>query len=638
MKNKLISIIFLIAMLILLQPAYPGNADNTAGDYVGGNIFHKGDLSFSLDKETYGAGDVLKAEINAANLEEFPVPDAYIVIEIVSGDKKHVYPSMQSDLDNVLYEEIIRNITLAPLSQKTVQFSYKIPSDIKTGNYRFEAYLLTPRTPLVGIPHIFLSPEYQNFFVTGTGTFPRAHISRTSTVFASVAGPVGAGVNKSGYVTGTVSIQSDSLASLKEAKLKVTVCEWDDTSCMGGDVFYATEYPVPEIAAKASVEIAVKFSAPKNPEAYSIRLELTDSEMRTLSLYRNRIIVYGETARIRKMAIDSSYYKKGQEGNITLLIGASPDHYNYPHVKNAVVSISLKDNEGIAFSNKTTIPDISIDTGGGLLIRAFAFTAERDLDEYALCAKIESDEGTVYDEYCYNMHRDRAGSTGKKIVAEWAYNYDYGILDVNICSEDISGAPASSGASAFLLSYDEENLLGQEENKSLNPCQRISYKVPIGTYMLRINDLENGRQTNQKVRITAREKAVAQGAIKAICGDGKCEIGEESGKCCIDCGCPSGRNCAGGICIKEPALETCGNGVCGASENPGNCCIDCDCPFGKTCNGDACATDKETGSYSKDGIIYYAGIGLITFGVLLFLVRKKPGKKQAYEKNKTGGL
>ena len=637
MKNKSIYLFFMLSMILLMQPAYPETADNAADDYFGGNIFYKGDIYFSLDKETYSAGDELKAEINAANLEDFPVADAYIVIEIVSGDKKHVYPSMQSEVDNVLYEEIIPNITLGPLSQKTVQFSYKIPSDIKTGNYRFEVYFLTPRTPIVGIPHIFLSPKYQSFLVKGTGTFPEAHISRTSSVFASTPGPVGVGVNKSSYVSGTVLIQSDSDASMKAAKLKVTVCEWDDTACIGGNVFYATEYPVPEIAAQGAAKIDVKFSAPKRPEAYSIRLELVDSTGRTVSLYRSRIIVYGETGRIRKMAIDSAYYKKGQEGNITLLIGASPDHYNYPRVKNAVVSVSLKDLEGVAFSTKTTIPDLSIDTSGGLLVRAFSFTAERELNGYTLCAKIESEAGTVYDEYCYIIHKDQAAPSEQRIAAEWVYNYDYGILDVKMCSEDILGAPASSSASAILLSYDEENLLGREENKSLTPCQRISFKVPIGTYMLRIDDLANRRQTSHKVQITAREKTVSQGNVKAVCGDNKCEIGEEAGKCCVDCGCPSGRNCTKGVCIKEPSAETCGNGFCRALENSGNCCIDCDCPFGKICNGDGCVTNKETGSYSKDNTMAYVGLGLIVFGVFLFLIRKKSGKKQINEKSKMKG-
>ena len=627
MKNRSISLISIISIIVLMQSAYPETADNAADDYFGGNIFYKGDISFSLDKETYSAGDELKAEINAANMEEFPVADAYIVVEIVSGDKKHVYPSMQSDVDNVFFEEILRNITLGPLSEKTVQFSYTIPSDIKTGNYRFEVYFLTPRTPIVGMPHIFLSPKYRSFLITGTGSFPGAHISRTASVLASVPGPVGVGVNKSSYVAGAILIQSDSDSPMNGTKLKVTVCEWDDTACLGDDVFYATEYPVPGIASESAVKVDIKFNAPKRPKAYSIRLELVDNTGRTLSLYRSRIIVYGETGRIRKMAIDSAYYRKGQDGNITLLLGASPDHYNYPHVKNAVVSVSLKDLEGVVFSGESTIPDLSIDTSGGLLTQAFNFTAERDLDGYTLCSKIESDAGTVYDEYCYSINQEQGESSEKRIAAEWVYNYDYGILDVKMCSEDVSGTPARTIASALILSYDEENVIATEENISLAPCQRVSFKVPIGTYTLWINDLEYMHQASQKVQIMPQGKAVSPGTVNLVCGDGKCEIGEETGKCCVDCGCPSGRNCTKGVCIKEAKAETCGNGVCGAGENSGNCCVDCDCPFGKICNGDACVTDKEDKSYTKDNNLFYAGLGIIVFGVLLFLIKKKSGKK-----------
>jgi hypothetical protein len=182
----------------------------------------------------------------------------------------------------------------------------------------------------------------------------------------------------------------------------------------------------------------------------------------------------------------------------------------------------------------------------------------------------------------------------------------------------------------------KKNVLGTEENKSLAPCQRVSFKVPIGTYALWITDLENKHQTNQKVQILP-QNAVTPGMVKGLCGDGKCDIGEEAGKCCVDCGCPSGRNCTNGVCVKEPKAETCGNGICRGSENAGNCCIDCDCPFGKICNGNACVTNNETASYSKDNTMTYAGAGLVVLGLLFFVARKKPGKKQTNEKNKLGG-
>jgi len=313
-----------MVMLCNLSLAYGQDSDVFSYDYFGSGIFYKGDISISLDKGVYNAGEEIKAEITAVNMEEFPVVDAYLVIDMVSGDKNTSIPPMQSDADKVFYEATVRNISIGPLSGKTVAFSYRIPGDIKTGNYRFEVYLLTSRTPIVGIPHIFLDPKYKSVFIKGTGSFPGAYISRTKTVFGSVPGPVGVGVNKSSYVNGTVFIQSDSNNTLNGLTLRVTVCEWDDTACAGG-VFFYSEYPVQQITAESPARVDVKFVSPKKPGAYSIRLEVVDGSNRTVSLYRSRIIVQGETGRIRKMAINSSYYKKGQgRGILQFLVGGTP--------------------------------------------------------------------------------------------------------------------------------------------------------------------------------------------------------------------------------------------------------------------------------------------------------------------------
>jgi len=70
----------------------------------------------------------------------------------------------------------------------------------------------------------------------------------------------------------------------------------------------------------------------------------------------------------------------------------------------------------------------------------------------------------------------------------------------------------------------------------------------------------------------------------AVCGDMKCEggLGEDSGNCCIDCGCPEGLHCkitpGGYYCSAE-----CGDGICSLGENHDECCEDCKCPDGESC-------------------------------------------------------
>jgi len=37
---------------------------------------------------------------------------------------------------------------------------------------------------------------------------------------------------------------------------------------------------------------------------------------------------------------------------------------------------------------------------------------------------------------------------------------------------------------------------------------------------------------------------------KPTCGNGKCEAGENSDNCCLDCGCPEGFFCSNNVCIQ----------------------------------------------------------------------------------------
>lgn len=86
------------------------------------------------------------------------------------------------------------------------------------------------------------------------------------------------------------------------------------------------------------------------------------------------------------------------------------------------------------------------------------------------------------------------------------------------------------------------------------------------------------------------------------CGDGKCNGGETTSTCCLDCACPAGQQCNPGVMQCRPATASCGDGRCDASERQVTsfCCADC-CPPGspscpvtfcgaQTCAGRACLT------------------------------------------------
>lgn len=68
-----------------------------------------------------------------------------------------------------------------------------------------------------------------------------------------------------------------------------------------------------------------------------------------------------------------------------------------------------------------------------------------------------------------------------------------------------------------------------------------------------------------------------------VCGDDKCNSGENCYDCPQDCKCGTDEYCSeeSKACVKPQ----CGNGKCEPSENTENCCDDCKCVLlGETCN------------------------------------------------------
>ncbi len=85
-----------------------------------------------------------------------------------------------------------------------------------------------------------------------------------------------------------------------------------------------------------------------------------------------------------------------------------------------------------------------------------------------------------------------------------------------------------------------------------------------------------------------------KGAAPA-CGNGKCEAGETSATCCLDCACSAGMTCLGGACTPP----------CGG--NGQTCCAGGACSPGLRCQSGACRTPPTPGCSCRDvdGDSYY---------------------------------
>jgi hypothetical protein len=505
------------------------------------SVFYSGVVSVGLDKESYAAGEVVRATIKADNLEDFPLVNCSFVVDVVRGGYEHVYPSQLSDADNVVYEAVFGGLDFDGLLEKNVSFAYAIPVDAGGGLYRLEAYFRADRTPVVGIPHIFLSPVYVSFNVSGAGDFPLAHIVRTETVFENVSGPVGAGVYPGSNVKGLVFVKSDSSRPLEGLVLDVVVCEWDDTSCVEAQRVWSQIFNV-SVAANKTVRVEVAFAAPSEPDAYAIRMELKDKDGRTLSLYRNRLIVQGEAARVRKLAVDKPYYSSGDVGSIRLLIGPSPDHYTKPVVRNLKAYVDLRQGAKVVYSGSFVVSELSGEAG--LIYKTFSFTAPQDVRDFTVCSKLESENGTLFDEYCYDVISSHFKVPEAGINASWTFD-SKGKVEVRLCSGDSSKAGVS--VSAVLVAREGGKVAGYLENIALAPCDDVSFDSGGGEYLLVVTDEKTNAQFefNMSVPVIAK----VEGPKEPVCGDAKCENGEDRLSCCADCGCPKGENCANNVCV-----------------------------------------------------------------------------------------
>ena len=442
------------------------------------SIFYNGNIETNL-ANSYNAGDAINTSFKINNAEDFPIINAYIVVEIVQGCEQPTYPSQNSNCDNVFDEIILDEINIGPKSSVEIPFSYTLPSNLKSGGYRIDAFLNTKKTPIVGMPHIFVPGYYHYFTLEGTGDFPYAKISREKTNINNTTGPIGVGFNPNERFNLNIPIDANKSFS---GLLDIKICDWDDTLCE----------PVSEKQEninlnKGENNISIELNSPENPGAYAIRIELKENN-KIISLYRSRIIVFGEAAKIRKLYNDKYYYNN-ENAKISVLVGGSPDHYNNPVVKNTLLKVSLTDKINNKKYEKEYLIDIlSLDS----FFNKQEFEIKVDqLINFEVCAELSSkDTGKIYDNYCYVV--DATKFVGKIHTIELEENFDEKGFNGRVCIKDsITKNPINS--EIFFMITKEKEIVAQG-NEKINECSDLIFdmqqKIP---YNILIQD----RDTNQ---------------------------------------------------------------------------------------------------------------------------------------------
>ena len=476
-------LVFAVVIAMVSGPAYAKEDE----------LFYNGDASFGL-KENYIAGENLETSIVLTNMESFPISDAYLVIEILEGCKEPTYPSQQSDCDNVFFEKVVSNISLDSLGKMTVPFSYRLPLDLKSGTYRMDVFLRTKKTPIVGMVHIFVPGKSVSFAVVGSGSEPSIKILRTRTEVLEEEGPIGSPSKPGATVDGSVYIENQKDSFQDGLTLYLSLCQWDDTECENGGFIVQKIYSF-SLDSKETKKIDISFTAPMKPDAYAIRLEVKDKSLVTRSIYRNRLIVTGETAKIRKLWVNKRYYVPGENAELNALIFTSPDHYTSPFMYGVKLLVSVKDldNDAVIFQKTDVIPELSDNVV--YVSKKYQFVTDNVLEKFEICAQLTSSADVFYDSYCYTIDSTKfASKTHNYRLDEKTFDNNASEFRAELCVTDASGMPISATTHISVTDLKKQETI-LKDNINIDSCNPIKFAyMPGVSYIMLVNDIEARKQ------------------------------------------------------------------------------------------------------------------------------------------------
>jgi len=464
----------------------------------------------------------------------------------IASLRKYKWENVKPQVDHVIFPDgkritILaegRLVNLAAGQGRDYVFEYKLPANLSAGNYTALLYLRAVKVPASGIAQIFASPVEVHFTVTGAkGAFPALNIVRTKTVFNETLGPVGAPTEAGAAIKGTVYVQNVSNSDVKNAEIFIALCDWDDTLCP--QFLSEKTYDIGTVKAGETKEVKVELPPIEIPSAYAVRIEArAGGELH--SLYRNRIIIQGGTARVRRVIIDRPHFNAGETANLRFIIGPSPDHYTNPDFENFVLEAEVTDltTGAQAFTASEQYGNIS--TRLGYYEKTFSFSAPAGLSHFRVCGRITKG-GTLYDEQCYEI--DSADFVIPHIpetalAVDWSYDAGAELLSMEFCG-------ASDGAVSdlnvhYLLQNKETSEIAKRRFLSSAGCYDETVSVPQARYLLIVDDYISKRQGKFDVDLFAgqeKPKTCAEWGGKVCAAGTSCTTGfaksTDSAFCCL---------------------------------------------------------------------------------------------------------
>lgn len=379
--------------------------------------------SISLDKLVFTDSEPITGKVTFGNMEEHPSLGTKIVLQIVQGN--HSYPSQLNLTENILEEKIIDMDFVLGKFKKEANFSLTNPG---SGKFRVDAYVWVVKSKGSGASNILMNPVFVTFEVEGNKK-ERAVINRAQTVFENTVGPIGFVINSESKFSGIVVVNNDSSVEKSNLVVGIKICEWASAFCENAS---ETKFNLLSISPNAKGSVAVELFAPKIPSAYEILITLYNNNS-IESIYKNRVIVSGGTAKVRKIVLDGL---KDKNYSLNLVILGSPDHFTYPDFLNFESKIEVYNGNQVIEEKNSKIDLIKT---GDIIEQKYSLDSKFFTK---FCSKIVKDN-MVYENSCFNVDLNKLLSEYEiqnptKIAATFYYDDFSKKLTINLKKASIN--------------------------------------------------------------------------------------------------------------------------------------------------------------------------------------------------------
>lgn len=469
--------LFVLVVLLALSVCFTGPAFSYSADDLKWNGF----INVYLDKASFSDSENISGRIAITNQEDYPIVGASLVFQLGQGE--YAYPSASAN-DNIVSESSIGDIWVLPKSIKTIEFS--LPKQF-AGNYHLDVYSWVLKSKFVGSNSIFLSPQSISLAVTGSNgsseaAYERAVIVRNETVFSSSdgsgIGPDGFPAKAGSQITGKVVVQNNSKSGKSALKVVVSLCDWSNVFCTSAE---EKEFSVPSLSAGDKKTVDVSFNAPNIPSAYEINIKLVGPNG-IESIYKNRMIVSGGTAKVRKVLIDgladSNY-------SVKVLYSGSPDHFSNPTFENFSAFLEVFDENKQLEEKRSDISSIGPDEIKDVVFGISSYPFSK------LCAGFEK-QGVKVEEECFSvplkaLEEAYAARYPEMVKATWSYDESAQEFSLNLSK------PRTKNLDLRIRIFGEEGTVLLESIKQQSPFNK-TFSLPKENLTLLVDDFNAKRQ------------------------------------------------------------------------------------------------------------------------------------------------